>query len=249
MDTEKFLVTKSNHLIEAGYRLSLNEQRLVLTAISKLDGRKPLSRDNDFTITAQEFSSMFGLPIKQAYESLEKAASRLYEQDIKTYDDKHKTRERFRWVDGVKYWDGEGKVTLSFSNKIIPYLTLLHTQLTSYDLKQISSLSSAYAIRFFELMMQFKSTGVKWIKLSKLKERLELSDRYDRFYNLKVRIIEPSINEINNSTNLFVTWEAVKEGRTITGLTFNITEKSSKQSQKGNSLERCPYTYDMFESS
>ena len=145
MRTEKFLVTKSNHLVEAGYRLSLNEQRLVLTAISKLDGRKPIPRDNDFTITAQEFSSMFNIPIKQAYENLDNAASRLYERDIKTYDGKHKTRERFRWVDGVKYWDGEGKVTLSFSNKIIPYLTLLHTQLTSYDLKQISNLKSSKA--------------------------------------------------------------------------------------------------------
>lgn len=222
---EKFLVTKSNHLVEAGYRLSLNEQRLILTAISKLDGRKPIPRDNDFTITAQEFSSMFYIPIKQAYESLDNAASRLYERDIKTYDGKHKTRERFRWVDGVKYWDGEGKVTLSFSNKIIPYLTLLHTQLTSYDLKQISNLKSSYAIRFYELMVQFKSTGDRWIKLDTLKDRLELNDCYDRFYNLKIRIIEPAIKEINNSTNLIVTWDIVKKGRVITGLKFSIKEK------------------------
>jgi len=242
MRTEKFLVTKSNHLVEAGYRLSLNEQRLVLTAISKLDGRKPIPRDNDFTITAQEFSSMFNIPIKQAYENLDNAASRLYERDIKTYDGKHKTRERFRWVDGVKYWDGEGKVTLSFSNKIIPYLTLLHTQLTSYDLKQISNLKSSYAIRFYELMVQFKSTGDRWIKLDALKDRLELNDCYDRFYNLKVRIIEPAIKEINNSTNLTVTWETVKKGRVITGLKFSIKEK-----QKKTDSDRCPYTIDMLE--
>jgi len=242
MGTEKFLVTKSNHLVEAGYRLSLNEQRLVLTAISKLDGRKPIPRDNDFTITAQEFSSMFNIPIKQAYENLENAASRLYEQDIKTYDGKHKTRERFRWVDGVKYWDGEGKVTLSFSNKIIPYLTLLHTQLTSYDLKQISSLKSSYSIRFYELMIQFKSTGERWIKLDTLKERLELSDRYDRFYNFKIRIIQPAIREINGSTNLIVTWDTVKKGRVITGLKFDIREK------KGSiDSSRCPYTLDILD--
>jgi plasmid replication initiation protein len=246
MDTEKFLVTKSNHLVEAGYRLSLNEQRLVLMAISKLDGRKPIPRDNDFTITAQEFSSMFSVPIKQAYESLENAASRLYEQDIKTYDGKHNTRERFRWVDGVKYWDGEGKVTLSFSNKIIPYLTLLHTQLTSYDLKQISNLNSSYAIRFYELMIQFRSTGERWMKLDTLKERLQLQDQYPRFFDLKKRIIEPAITEINNSTNLIVKWGVVKKGRVITGLNFEIKEKS-KQVKLSNDYERCPYTRDMFE--
>lgn len=227
MDTDKPLVTKSNHLIEAGYRLSLNEQRLVLIAISKLDGRKPLPRDNDFTVTAQEFSLMFNISLKKSYESLDSAASRLYERDIRTYDGKHKTRERFRWVDGVKYWDGEGKVTLSFSNKIIPYLTLLHEKLTSYDLKQISNLSSSYAIRFYELMIQFKSTGVRWITITTLKERLELQEQYSRFFDFKKRIIDPAINEINNSTNILVSWALVKKGRTISGITFNIASKNN----------------------
>lgn len=229
MDTDKLLVTKSNHLIEAGYRLSLNEQRLVLIAISKLDARKPLPRDNDFTVTAQEFSLMFNISLKKAYESLDSATSRLYERDIKTYDGNHKTRERFRWVDGVKYWDGEGKVTLSFSNKIIPYLTLLHEKLTSYDLKQISTLSSSYAIRFYELMMQFKSTGVRWITITTLKERLELQEQYSRFFDFKKRIIDPAINEINNSTNILVSWALVKKGRVISGITFNITAKNKKE--------------------
>jgi len=242
METEKFLVTKSNHLIEAGYRLSLNEQRLVLAAISKLDGRKPMPRDNDFTITAQEFSSMFGVPLKKAYESLDAAASRLYERDIKAYDGKHKTRERFRWVDGVKYWDGDGKVTLSFSNKIIPYLTLLHTQLTSYDLKQITKLSTSYAIRFYELLIQFKSTGERYITLEKLKERLELTEQYSRFYNFKKRIIEPAINEINSNTELVVDWDVTKKGRVITGLTFIFEEKLIPQD-----ATKCPHTQDMFE--
>ena len=224
MDIEKFLVTKSNHLVEAGYKLSLNEQRLVLIAISKLDGRKPIPRGNDFIVTAQEFSSMFGIPMKQAYENLDNAASRLYERDIKTYDGKNNTRERFRWVDGVKYWDGEGKVTLSLSNKIIPYLTLLHTQLTSYDLKQISNLNTSYAIRFYELMVQFRTTGERWMKLDTLKERLELQDQYPRFFDLKKRIINPAITEINNSTNLKVKWNTVKKGRLITGIEFYIQE-------------------------
>lgn len=225
---EKLLVTKSNHLVEAGYKLSLDEQRLILTAISRLDGRKPMPRHNAFTITAQEFSSMFDVPVNQAYESLDNAASRLYERDIKTYDGKHKTRERFRWVDGVKYWDGEGKVTLNFSNKIIPYLTRLFTQLTSYDLKQISKLNSSYAIRFYELMAQFKSTSVRWIKLDTLKERLELCGQYPRFYDLKRRVIDPSVAEINRTTNLSISWVTVKEGRVIKGLTFEIKEKTEQ---------------------
>lgn len=217
---QKTLVTKSNHLVEAGYKLSLNEQRLILSAITQLDGRKPLPNDNDFTITAAEFSENFGIPIKQAYETLDDAASRLYERDIKTFDKDAKTRDRFRWVDSVKYWDGEAKVTLSFSNRIRPYLTLLHQQFTTYELKQVSQLKTAYAIRFYELLVQFIKTGERYITLERLHEMLEIKNQYKRFYDLKKYVIEPSIIDINTSTNLTVEWDVMKKGRVITGLIF-----------------------------
>lgn len=214
------LITKSNYLIEAGYKLSLNEQRLILVTIAKLDGRKPAVKDNNFIITASEFSETFNLPIKQAYEILEDASSRLYERDIRTSDKEAKTRGRFRWVDGVKYWDGEAKVTLSFCSHILPYLTALHHHFTSYELKQITRLKTAYAIRLYELLAQFLKTGERFINLQNLKNLLELTTEYKRFFDFKKRVIEPAINDINLSTNLIVEWDTLKKGRSIIGLVF-----------------------------
>ena len=220
------LVTKSNHLVEAGYKLSLNEQRLILSAITHLDGRKPIPKDNEFTITAAEFAAAYGIPLNQAYETLDDAASRLYERDIQTFDLNAKTKDRFRWVDRVKYWIGEAKVTLSFSRWVIPYLTLLHQQFTTYELKQISQLNSAYAIRFYELLAQFIRTGERYITLDKIREILELKEQYQRFYDLKKYVINPSISDINNLTNITVDWDIVKKGRVITGLIFVFQEKN-----------------------
>lgn len=214
------LVTKSNYLVEAGYKLSLNEQRLILLAITQLDGRKPLPKDNNFVITASEFAKTFDIPIKQAYETIEDATSRLYERDIKAFDPKANALERFRWVERVKYWHGEGKVTLRFSLSITPYLTLLHQQFTTYELKQITRLKTAYSIRFYELLIQFLKTGERHITLKNLRELLEIQEQYPRFYDLKRFIIEPSILDINSETNLIVEWDVVRKGRTITGLLF-----------------------------
>ena len=214
------VVTKSNHLIEANYKLSLNEQRLVLSAVSQVDGRKPIDKDNDFTITANEFSEIFKIPLKQAYEALDDAASRLYERDIKTHDSSAKTTERFRWVDYVKYWHGEAKVTLSFSRRVIPYLTLLHQQFTSYELKQISQMKSAYSIRLYELLVQFMKTGERSITLEKLRELFELKKQYPRFFDLKRYILIPSIKDINETTDIRVEWDVVKKGTSISGLIF-----------------------------
>lgn len=219
------VVTKSNHLIEANYKLSLNEQRLVLSAVSQVDGRKPIDKDNDFTITANEFSEIFKIPLKQAYEALDDAASRLYERDIKTHDSSAKTTERFRWVDYVKYWHGEAKVTLSFSRRVIPYLTLLHQQFTSYELKQISQMKSAYSIRLYELLVQFMKTGERNITLEKLRELFELKKQYPRFFDLKRYILIPSMKEINETTDIRVEWDVVKKGSRISGLLF-VFEKT-----------------------
>src|SRR6185312_12312842 len=103
---------------------------------------------------------------------------------------------------------------------IIPYLTLLHEQFTSYELKQVSQLNTAYSIRFYEILVQFIKTGERYLTLEKLRDLLELKDQYHRFYDLKKYVIDPSIIDINEKTNLTVEWDVMKKGRTITGLIF-----------------------------
>ena len=69
--------------------------------------------------------------------------------------------------------------------------------------------------------------------MEKLYERLEIINQYNRFYNLKKRIIEPSINDINKSTNLSIEWDIVKKGKVITGLIFifqeNVVEDKNRK--------------------
>jgi plasmid replication initiation protein len=228
--TEKgLMVTKSNHLLEASYRLSLNEQRVILSAIVQLNARKNMPKDNSFTIKATDFARQFNIPLNKAYEALEDAATQLYQRDIKTYDAKAKCRERFRWVSGVKYWDGDGKVTLGFTNQIAPYLTMLEEQFTSYEIKQISNLKSTYSIRFYELLSQFLSTGERYITLEKLKTWLELQEKYTIFSAFRRRIIEPAMQEINETTDLKVEWDYIKKGSKITSLFFIFEKEKAKK--------------------
>jgi plasmid replication initiation protein len=223
MSSKELVVTKHNSLIEASYKLTLNEQRLVLLCIARLDTRKPLPKDNLFTITAKEFAETFGIEEKHAYKALDEAASALYERDIKTYDGKY--RERFRWVCGVQYHDNEGKVTLGFSSWVTPYLTMLYERFASYKLKQIAGLKSVYSIRLLEFLTQFKATGKLLIDLDRFKERLELKNEYKRFYNLKMRVIEPAVKELREKSNLDIDWKPIKSGKTIKQLEFVFSER------------------------
>jgi plasmid replication initiation protein len=218
-------VTKSNTLIQASYKLSLNEQRLLLLCVAQLDGRKPLPKDNLFSVNAVDFGQTFGIDDKSSYAALEEAAGSLYQRDIKVHDGK--VRHRFRWVYHVQYHDGEGRVSLAFSPTVAPYLTMLHKQFTSYRLEQVASLRSIYSIRLYEMLMQFKSTGHLSVGLADFKEWLELGEQYPRFVDLKRRVIAPAVIELQAKSRLSIVWKAHRKGRSVDRLEFAFNECSS----------------------
>lgn len=169
----------------------MNEQRLILECIAQLDPRKsiPKTRAGDIKpvrVTVGDFAETYDISDRSmVYTALQEATDRLYERDIKTYDENGKRYGRFRWVQAVEYQVGQGYVELTFTQRVAPYLTLLYRQFTTYLLKQVAQVNSIYAIRSFELLMQFKATGKVVIGLDELRLLLELEDTYERFTNMK----------------------------------------------------------------
>jgi plasmid replication initiation protein len=217
------IITKANALIEASYNLTLNEQRIILACAAKLDGRKPMPRDAVFVLSVEEFIDLFGSDPKNAYAEMEEAATKLYERDIRRIDGT--TRKRLRWVYMAEYKKGEGKVRLGFSPEIAPYLTMLHKRFTSYKLEDVASLRSAYAIRLFEMLVQFSETGLFVISVADFKLRLGLDEKYDRFSNLKARVIDPAVKDLVTKTSLDIVWQGIKKGKTVERLEFRFSEK------------------------
>jgi plasmid replication initiation protein len=216
-------VTQSNRLIEASHTLTLNEKRLVLCAASMIDPRKPLPKDGYFTIRADAFAEVFGLGMNNAYMALEDAANRLFERDIRRYS-KGKIVERMRWVFHVKYKEGQGCVELGFSPTVLPHLTMLNREFTSYQLKQLGNLSSFYAVRLYELMSQFLKLGERSCTLEQLRQMLDLGDKYQDVKDMRKRVLDPALKELNTGTDLAVTAEPRRQGRKIVGFSFTITK-------------------------
>ena len=222
MDQEltNWKVTKSNELIQAGYALTLNEQRLVLFCIAQIDSRKPMRRVRD--IRASEFANAYGIDTRHAYEALEEATDKLWNREVKTRFDDGRI-EKIRWVSMATYHKGTGRVTVNFSPEIVPLLTLLTKRFTTYELRYISKLSSSYSIRFYEYLKQHANLKKAiTVDLLELREMLQLNGAYTRFSNLKARVIQPSVDQVNLHTDLAVTWVPVREKRAVVALKFNI---------------------------
>jgi plasmid replication initiation protein len=218
-------VSKDNRLVEAGYRLSLNEQRLVLCAIAQVDSRRPMH--GAITITASEFASAFDVAVTHAYSIIKQAAEDLFERDIR-YIEKRKSATRLRWIYKRTYNDGDGSVTIAFSPEIEPYLTLLSQKFTSYSLKHISHFNSVYAIRIYEMLKQFERIGERTISLEFLRDRLELDGKYERFGNVKARVLDPAVQEINRHSDIKISYEIERRGRQPVGVVFNVIENPQR---------------------
>jgi plasmid replication initiation protein len=87
------------------------------------------------------------------HTALQQATDERYKRDIKTDDESGRRHGRSRWVQAVEYREGQGSVALAFTQGVPLYVTLLHQQLTTYLLKQVTQVSSIYAIRIFEPLM------------------------------------------------------------------------------------------------
>ncbi len=221
------VVSQTNELVEASYKITLDEKRLLLAAISQIDSRGDIPAE--ITVSAEDFANVFGLQVESTYSQLKEAVSRLYERDMifKSRGDKG----RQRWVDRIVYHDRQGKITLSFSAHLHPHLSQLIGNFTRYTLANVKYLKSTHSIRLYELLAQYLDEGSRFIGIDDLRVMFDLTDKYHAYADLRKWVIDPAVEEINGKSNLTVTYKPEKKARTVVRLWFTIADK------KQNSFE------------
>ncbi|MDO6842078.1 replication initiation protein [Paraglaciecola chathamensis] len=215
----KISVTKSNYLLDASYRLNTQAHKLILCCIAKLD---PMKRpEKTITITASQYAELMNIDLKHAYEDLYKSADALFSASIILNEGDEDIE--LHWIQKkAKKRKGEGQVTLTWSEDVLKYLTQLSGQFKTYQLRHVANLDSSHAIRLYEILVRFEDTGWREISLYDFKKSMGISNIYPQFKELRRRVIDPAIKQINKSSNLKVTVKPKKNGLKIYGLRFDI---------------------------
>ncbi len=229
-------ITMNNALTRAGQGLTLSEKRVVMAAVSKLDSRRvyPAGEVPTTRITALEFSTLFQIDPNTAYEQLQDAAKQLYNRTITFFEPAHKrngqplepTRVAMRWVGQVHYQKGEGWVELAWWPKLLPRLTGIRKQFTTYQLQQASALRSVYSWRLLELLTRFKSSGEATYSIEDFKTSMDAPASLNDFAQVKRRIIDPAVKELTEKDGWLIQWEPVKAGRKVKAIRFAFTRNA-----------------------
>jgi plasmid replication initiation protein len=235
MTDKNELVVKSNRLVEASYRLGLNEQRIILYSICRCrEAQEGLLPDRPVTITADSFAKQFpSIGRGNVYQQLKDAMDTLYDRSVTIHDvdpaSGHARVKKTRWISEAAYVDGTGNIQVIFTPEVIKYITRLEAEFTSYQLEKVGHMTSAHAVRMYELLAQYKEIGTRTLNLAWLREALQMEpDEYKLTANFINRIIEPSVEQINKHSDLTVSYKPKKTGRAITDFAFKIKIKDTK---------------------
>jgi plasmid replication initiation protein len=242
----KTLVTKSNSLTKAAFSMTLDQKRIVLACIAQIaDPRSEITRDDEFTVTAPDFSTLFGIDLKSAYTQLKEATESLQKEIIIIHNPDSKDPKLSRivtnWFSIAKYYDGEGKITVKFNDTIIPYVSNLNNgYYTQYGINKIAKLKSSYAIRIYELLICEAYHNKEYvIGVKALKTMLGLSEKYVSFSEFKRCVINPAIANIKKTTDITILEvEQRKTGRDVTHLIFKYSVKKEAEKPKANGTKQ-----------
>ncbi|HFX6314475.1 TPA: replication initiation protein RepM [Acinetobacter baumannii] len=232
------LVVKDNALMNASYNLEVTEQRLILLAIiNARQTGKGITADSKLEIHANDYASRFNVSNDGAYKALKSAVLNLFDRQFSFKEEDKKGNigtVKSRWVSRIKYIDDSATLEITFAPDVVPLITRLEQQFTSYQLKQVTQLTSKYAIRLYELIIAWREVGkVPQIELNDFRNRIGLENsEYTAMCDFKKRVLEPAIKQINEHTDIVTTYEQHKKGRSITGFSFKFKQKQIRTEAK-----------------
>ena len=242
------LVVKTNYLNTVLQNLTLVEIRIIQLAI--VDARetgKGLSTDTPLRIDAMRYAEVFNTTRQNGYLMMKDAEETLFNRRFSFLDDDERT-VKSRWISQVRYLDDEGAIEVVFTPAVVKGITRIDGAeefFTKYLLEQTARMDSNYSIRLYELLVQWKKAGkTPLFELEQFRGQMGLGvNEYKTMSNFKKRVLELAVSEINEKSDLKVSYEQEKKGRRITGFKFTVR---TKDKPKDATPDRDPNTADMF---
>jgi|26BtaG_2_1085354.scaffolds.fasta_scaffold07553_3 plasmid replication initiation protein len=226
------LVAKSNDLIVASYELTRNEQRLLLACISQINSQpnaSEITMQDEFVVTTEQMKELYKDSSKDnVYRDLNVVANNLFEREVKiALPDNEMLRTRF--VSSVLFQPEKSQITVTFAQKILPYLTQLKKNFTRYRLADTVELTSIYAIRLYEMVVCWQGQN-RWsetVDLGEFRYMMGCVGKYKQFGQLRQSVIEKAVEQINENTAYNVSVKYRKIKHTYKSVTFSFYKKGA----------------------
>ena len=227
---ENQIAIMHNALIEARYKLTLEEQRIIIAVISLIE-----PSDDElklYKINVQTLQKLAGTKRKDIYRAVEEAIHGLLSKPIKVeiVQEGKRRFKMFNFISYGEYLEGEGYFLIGIDSRLKPFLLKLKERFTKIPLDQIFPLRSLYSIRMYELLKQYEGLKMRKFKLEVLRELLGIEENeYKDFRDFNKRILKKAVDEINKKTDIEIEYRKIRKNRKIEEIEFKIKPKNAKK--------------------
>lgn len=239
----ELMVAKRNDMLQGGrYNLTIQEQRTVLYAVAQIKPEDTYL--TEYTFDIKDFYALCGIEdrsytrLKQILSGLK---SKVWWVTLDNGDD-----SAVSWFGKLRTNNGKGTVTLKFDEDMMPFLLELNKQMreggqyyTSYQLKYILPMKSKFGPRLYEILKSYQANNHQWFfRIEDLQKLLSDSDEkgnpqtpktWANFAEFKRKVIDPAVKEINEYTDICVSYKPIREGRKYEKITFFMDNKTERE--------------------
>jgi len=191
--------------------------------------QQPQDLGRSHTLTAKEFSSIFGIDLNTAYGVLKRASNRLARTAITLEKPELFITQEIPICSFAEYNNQEGSLTIEFNEHIMPYLAQVKQKFVLYNLKEVANFGSLYTTRLYELIQEFKDTGYVIKSVVQLRDVFAVDKKFPDYNNFKRKTFAHAVDEINSQYEMRLRFEELKEGRKVVAIRFEFTPSYTAQ--------------------
>ena len=224
---EKYIVEKSKALVWAQFQdYSPGELKILDTYLSRIDPRNPDS--SLVTFTKKEYAELMGLDSEIRTEQMKAYTGGLL-SNVVTIDLPERGYVQYPLFSEAKCYldDKTGQVTIEVdcNHKLkAAFFDIAKNGYVRYQLKNIIALKSQYSVRLYP---KLKDRPFGWtVSVEELRKILgATASSYDLFKDFNKHVLQKAIKEINEITDINVTTEHIRKGRSVVSIHFTVEEK------------------------
>ena len=169
-------------------------------------------------------------------KDIEKLQTTLIQFSIFNKDGKEASWKSIQLLGGVEIEDGIIKYELPLSVRE----ALLKPEVFGLiDMKVVKGFESKYTIALYELLEDYKRVSIPKMTIEEFRKLMGIENKYSNFADIRNRVLNVAIKEVNARTNFTVDYEVENRGRKVTHIKFNHTYKNDEieQNKKQKSFD------------
>lgn len=221
-----YKVVKSNEIVQkAKYDLNITELKTFAFILSKI---KPNDKENqEYVFSIKDFCLVCGIDYKNGgnYNHIKNTLKGLRDKSFWLIDEDGK-ETTVGWLGKVKLDKRSGRVTIKLDEDIQKYVLGLFNNYTQYSLLSTLPMKSSYSFRIYELLKSYAFTKSHTFDIDDLKSKLGAA-AYTNFKDFRRKVLEVATREINEYTDLEITWEPITKGKKVIEIKFDIKQRDS----------------------